>query len=103
MPETQMPESIQIASLLVHTRPELLEAVKANLQRLPNLEVHQQSPQGKLVVVLEAAHEASLLDNLNAIQNLPGVLNAVLIYHEIVEAPEALQVEPELARAGGAR
>lgn len=105
MPETQMPESIQIASLIVHTRPELLEAVKANLLRLPNLEVHQQSTQGKLVVVLEAEHEASILDNLNAIQNLPGVLNAVLIYHEIVESPEYPQIDPEpaLAQAGGAR
>ncbi|MFS2127696.1 chaperone NapD [Pseudomonas sp. Pseusp97] len=100
-----MPQSIQIASLIVHSRPELLEAVKANLLRLPGLEVHQQSPQGKLVVVLEAAHEASILDNLNAIQNLPGVLNAVLIYHEIVESPECPQIDPEpvLAQAGGAR
>ncbi|MFV3416047.1 chaperone NapD [Pseudomonas nitroreducens] len=99
------PQSVQIASLIIHTRPELLEAVKANLARLPNLEVHQQSAQGKLVVVLEAEHEASILDNLNAIQNLPGVLNAVLIYHEIVEWPESLQVEPQpaLAQAGGAR
>lgn len=99
------PQSVQIASLIIHTRPELLEAVKANLMRLPNLEVHQQSTQGKLVVVLEAEHEASILDNLNAIQNLPGVLNAVLIYHEIVESPESPQVEPEpaLAQAGGAR
>ncbi|MDU4254620.1 chaperone NapD [Pseudomonas sp.] len=99
------PQSVQIASLIIHTRPELLEAVKANLMRLPNLEVHQQSAQGKLVVVLEAEHEASILDNLNAIQNLPGVLNAVLIYHEIVESPESPQVEPEpaLAQAGGAR
>lgn len=99
------PQSVQIASLIIHTRPELLEAVKANLMRLPNLEVHQQSAQGKLVVVLEAEHEASILDNLNAIQNLPGVLNAVLIYHEIVESPESPQVEPEpaLVQAGGAR
>lgn len=99
------PQSVQIASLIIHTRPELLEAVKANLMRLPNLEVHQQSAQGKLVVVLEAEHEASILDNLNAIQNLPGVLNAVLIYHEIVDSPESPQVEPEpaLAQAGGAR
>lgn len=105
MPESPMPESIQIASLIVHTRPELLEAVKANLLRLPDLEVHQQSPQGKLVVVLEAAHEASILDNLNAIQNLPGVLNAVLIYHEIVDSPEAWQLDeqPLFAQAGGAR
>ncbi|WP_371234676.1 chaperone NapD [Pseudomonas sp. QE6] len=100
-----MPESIQIASLIVHTRPELLDAVKTNLQCLPHLEVHQQSPQGKLVVVLEAEHEQSILDNLDAIQNLPGVLNAVLIYHEIVESPEHPQIEPKPvpAQAGGAR
>jgi len=105
MPENTMPESIQIASLIVHTHPELLEAVKTNLLRLPHLEVHQQSPQGKLVVVLEAEHEQSILDNLNAIQNLPGVLNAVLIYHEIVESPEHPQIDPEpvLTQAGGAR
>lgn len=105
MPENTMPESIQIASLIVHTHPELLEAVKTNLLRLPHLEVHQQSPQGKLVVVLEAEHEQNILDNLNAIQNLPGVLNAVLIYHEIVESPEHPQIDPEPvpAQAGGAR
>ncbi|MCP8464970.1 chaperone NapD [Pseudomonas sp. ZM23] len=105
MPESKMPQSIQIASLIVHTQPELLETVKANLLRLPHLEVHQQSPMGKLVVVLEAEHEASILDNLNTIQNLPGVLNAVLVYHEIVESPEAPQIEPEpaLAQVGGAR
>lgn len=102
MPE---PQSIQIASLIVHAQPARLDAVKANLLRLPHLEVHQQSPQGKLVVVIEAEHEAQILDSLNVIQNLPGVLNAVLVYHEVVESPEAPQSEPATAcaQAGGAR
>ncbi len=75
---------LHIASLLVHCRPELLSGVKANLRRLPGLELHQESPAGKVVVVLEAAHESVILDAICQIQQLPGVLNAALIYHELL-------------------
>ncbi|MDG9924286.1 MULTISPECIES: chaperone NapD [unclassified Pseudomonas] len=84
-----MPDSIQIASLIVHTQPALMVAVKANLRRLPGLELHQESPQGKLVVVLEAEDEAQILTTLDAIQNLPGVLNAALVYHEVLEEQDS--------------
>ena len=58
--------------------------MRANLALLPGLELHQHSPQGKLVVVLETEHEQQILDTIEQIQNLPGVLNAVLIYHELL-------------------
>ncbi|MDX5373946.1 MAG: chaperone NapD [Pseudomonadaceae bacterium] len=80
-----MDDALHIASLLVHARPELLAAVKANLRLLPGLELHQESPQGKLVVVLEAEHEQQILQRLEQIGGLPGVLNAALIYHELLD------------------
>ena len=80
-----MSASIQIASLIVHAQPALMTAVKDNLRRLPGLELHQESPQGKLVVVLEVEDETKILATLDAIQNLPGVLNAALVYHEVLE------------------
>lgn len=76
---------IQIASLIVHIQPLLMVSVKANLIRLPGLELHQESPQGKLVVVLEADDEAQILATIAAIQGLPGVLNAALVYHEVLD------------------
>ena len=79
-----MDNTLHIASLLVHCRPELLDAVKANLALLAGLELHQESPVGKIVVVLEAEHESRILDTINHIQQLPGVLNAALIYHELL-------------------
>ncbi|MDD1017127.1 MULTISPECIES: chaperone NapD [Pseudomonas] len=82
-----MDDSVHIASLVVLVRPELFEAVKANLCLLDNLELHQHSPAGKLVVVLEANAEAQILQRIEQINNLPGVLNAALIYHELL-APE---------------
>ncbi|EIK51476.1 hypothetical protein YO5_00920 [Stutzerimonas stutzeri TS44] len=85
-----MDSTLHIASLLVHCRPEWLPAVKANLRHLPNLELHQESAAGKLVVVLEAEHERHILTAIDQIQQLPGVLNAALIYHE-----ELLSLEGE--------
>mgnify|MGYP002714329694 CR=1 FL=1 len=81
-----MGHPLHIASLLVHCRPEWLAALKTNLQLLPGLELHQESPSGKLVVVLEAHDEATVLERLHAIQQLPGVLGAALIYHERLDA-----------------
>lgn len=80
-----MATTLHIASLLVHVRPEFLAAVKANLRQLDGLELHQQSPQGKLVVVLETEHERHILARIEQINALPGVLNAVLVYHELLE------------------
>jgi periplasmic nitrate reductase NapD len=79
-----MAEALHIASLLVHVRPQLLDAVKANLNLLHGLELHQESPLGKLVVVLETEHERQILERIEQISNLPGVLNAALVYHEVL-------------------
>lgn len=81
-----MADPLHIASLLVHVRPELLGAVKANLRLLEGLELHQESPLGKLVVVLEAEHESQILARIEQINALPGVLNAALVYHELLAA-----------------
>lgn len=80
-----MDETLHIASLVVLARPQLLEAVKANLRLLEGLELHQESAAGKLVVVLETADENQILQRIEQINNLPGVLNAALIYHELLD------------------
>ncbi|MEG0858117.1 MAG: chaperone NapD [Pseudomonas sp.] len=80
-----MDETLHIASLVVLARPELFDAVKANLRLLDGLELHQQSTAGKLVVVLEAKDENQILQRIDQINNLPGVLNAALIYHELLD------------------
>ncbi|KAA0980328.1 chaperone NapD [Pseudomonas sp. ANT_H12B] len=80
-----MDEALHIASLVVLARPELFDAVKANLRLLDGLELHHESAAGKLVVVLEAVHESQILQRIEQINNFPGVLNAALIYHELLE------------------
>lgn len=72
---------MNICSLVVHARPERLGAVQADLEKMPGVEVHGRSDDGKLVVTAEDTGEALANDAMMAIQNMDGVLNAVLIYH----------------------
>ena len=80
-----MEKTVHIASLVVLARPELFEAVKANLRLLRGVELHQESPAGKLVVVLEMDEEREISKRISQINGLPGVLNAALVYHEILD------------------
>ena len=65
--------------------------MKANLRLLDGLELHQESPLGKLVVVLETEHERQILERIEQINQLPGVLNAALVYHEVLSPEGAAQ------------
>jgi nitrate reductase NapD len=72
---------MNICSLVVHARPEHLGGVQARLQAIPGVEIHGRSDDGKLVVTVEDAGEYLAAETTMAINNLDGVINAVLIYH----------------------
>jgi len=71
---------LHIASLVVHTRPPELAAVRDAVSGLPGACVHGDSPQGKLVVTLEAEGADPLLATLHRIQTMQGVVSASLVY-----------------------
>jgi nitrate reductase NapD len=75
----QSPE-IHIAGVLVHCRPPSIVSLHHAVQALPGAEIFQSSDEGKLVVVIEASSAKSVLDTIDAIRVLPGVLNAALVY-----------------------
>ena len=76
-------EGAHISSLVVHCRPEALHSVKASIEAMPEAEVPKHSDEGKLVVLLETANEGRIMQRISAIEQLPGVINAALVYHEI--------------------
>lgn len=80
---------LHIASFIVHCRPQQLEAVVAAVAAADNLEVGTESPRGKVVVVAEGTHQQALLQAMETIESLPGVLECILVYHEIMGATEA--------------
>lgn len=72
-----------VCSLVVQARPEKLAQVKAALQALPNTEIHgEKAEEGKLVVVLEADFQPDLVDRMEHIKDIDGVIVVSLIYSQ---------------------
>lgn len=72
-----------VASLVVQVRPEFLPKVKARLAMIPNTEIHgEKLDEGKLVVVIEANVERDLVDRMESVQSLEGVMAVSLIYSQ---------------------
>ncbi|MDX1512145.1 MAG: chaperone NapD [Gammaproteobacteria bacterium] len=78
--DSQTP-GIYVAGLVVHTRPENLDPVRAGLARLSGVEVHAVDPKGKLVVTVEAPSDGVIAGLLNRIPELPGVIACTLAHH----------------------
>ena len=76
--------------MVVHSRPEFLAAVKKQISLLPGVEIHGESDNGKLVVVLETQNQGYITDVIEKINNLEHVLSTALVYHQI-EQPDTLR------------
>jgi nitrate reductase NapD len=80
---SQPPAEHHISSLVVHAMPDMLDRVSAELTALPGVEIHAQDPSGKLILTLETADEAVIVEHMNAIYGIRGVLSAALVFHHI--------------------
>ena len=72
---------MNICSCVVHTKPGGGPRVAALLTELPGLEVHGGVEEGKLVVTLEDTEESLAADTMSRLNDVPGVVNTILIYH----------------------
>lgn len=83
---------VHIAGVLVHARPDSLTAIRSAVSRIPKAEVTHQSEDGRLVAVLEAASGGEIVQQMEAIRLVPGVLNVALVYQQ-AEAQEDMNKE----------
>ena len=87
-----MSEELHIAGIVVHALPESVQRVAASIAGLSGAEVHAASPDGKLVVTLEAASAREIAGRMEVIQGLDTVVSASLVYQHN-ETLEAMQEE----------
>ena len=95
---TMQPEELHIASLVVHALPAALPAVRSALDDMAGAEIHAASPAGKLVVTLEQPSADAMTDAVVAVQRLPGVLAATLVWQG-ADTLEAMNEEIPDAKA----
>lgn len=93
---------MNLSGILVMARPENLPGVVAELGTLPGVEVHQQDPVGRVVVVLEADSVRAEADGLRRIQRVPGVLMAEMVVHYFEDDDETVsELPPDIAALPG--
>ena len=81
--KSDLDQENHISSLIVLCRPAAFEAISTWLEENPQTELSGSDPSGKLVVVLETKNESGILEVIDQLQALEGVINASLVYHQI--------------------
>ena len=74
---------VHISSLVVHVSPEHLNEIKAEIEQFDNAEIYGDSPEGKIIVVLETENQGFVTDTIEEINNITNVLGTALVYHQI--------------------
>ncbi|HEY7885914.1 MAG TPA: chaperone NapD [Cellvibrionaceae bacterium] len=75
---------LHIASMALHVLPAHLTVFKAWLTTQSQVEIHAESAEGKVVVVMETSEQRAISQWLDDASQQPGVINAALVYHEIL-------------------
>ena len=76
------PEELHVSSLIVHVNIKKVDNIRANINLLNGAEVITVSPQGKAIVVLEAPNQRVIMEVIDSINAIDGVINTGLVYHE---------------------
>lgn len=71
---------LHIASCIARVRPEGLPASTAAIEAVIGCPVSASDPIGRLVVLLEGPTTGALLDQMERIRAVPGVLNIEMVY-----------------------
>lgn len=71
---------MHIAGIVLHVKPLLQDSVVTALGTLPGVELHAFGDDGRMVLTVEGSSRQQISDCLFQLNNLPGVINAGLVY-----------------------
>jgi nitrate reductase NapD len=83
-----MTAECHISSLVVHSRPDQVKSIIESIGSIEGAEIHGGADSGKLIVTLETETESQVVERINAIQLLHGVLAATLVFHHFEPVQE---------------
>lgn len=75
-------EELHVSSLIVHINIKKADVISPKINELQGAEVITISPQGKAIVVLEAPNQGVIMEVIDSINEIDGVINTGLVYHE---------------------
>lgn len=79
---------VHIAGMLVHARPEALDAAIRTVRGFEGADVHETGIVGKFAVVLECTREREIAECIEQLQAVPGVISVSMTSHYIEDAAD---------------
>lgn len=79
---------MNISSVIVIPHPDHIESVRMRLHEVDGVELHAVSPEGKMIVTIEADDDRATTGTYEYISHLDGVLSASMVYHRNESDPE---------------
>ena len=80
MSEAASNETINICGVLVHARPDQTTRVEQQLLQYEGIEVHTVTDDGRLVITIDHPDRYQMVDTINQLNNVEGVLSAAMVY-----------------------
>lgn len=85
---------MNISSMILRTRPERLESVRRQVDRIRGVEIHGDNGDGRLVVTVEDGEGYRVEESITKLHEVDGVLAISLVYEycdDGLETAEAKQ------------
>lgn len=79
---------MNISSVLVNARSEMVKQLQSELPALPGVEVHAATEEGRMIVTIEAESDRAVADMFETINRQPGVLSVSMVYHHNESDPD---------------
>lgn len=73
---------MNICSVIVNTKPEKALKVKSILDKIENIDVFGGVEEGRIIITIEDNGEKALSDQMAALNDIKGVIDAVMVYHQ---------------------
>ncbi len=73
---------MNICSVIVSVKPENAPKISDLLNEMAGVDVFGGVPEGKLIVTLEDEGEKALADKMAALNDIKGVIDVAMIYHQ---------------------
>jgi len=80
MSETAANEVINICGVLVHAIPEKVAQVEKTLLQYEGVEIHSITDDGRLVITIDHPDRHHMMDTINQLNTVEGVLSAAMVY-----------------------
>ncbi len=73
---------MNICSVIVNAKPENAVKISELLAEMQGVDVFGGIEEGKIIATLEDVGEKALADKMAAINDIKGVINATMVYHQ---------------------